>query len=184
MTRLLALIPLALTGCALDVTETASMDELSRMTNKRSLERQFVEFETVAETREEVAKGIIRRGRAFYDDHPRSEYKNLVVTMLGDTCADSHLDGSIRAKAVWVIGEAAVFAGPLHARKEAKVQIDRACGEGYVRVGEEVARSLNKLGFGTPEGEDAQGPELRRDGYTTVDSYDPRERGHMEEVVP
>lgn len=187
MTRaILLVLPLVLTGCALDTTETADWDELSRMTNKRSLERLVTEFETVPETREEVAKGLIRRGRAFYSEHPKSKYKNLVIAMLGDTGAGSHIDCSIRAKAVWAIAEAAVLADAQlvpHARHEAKLQLARAHAGDSTAVADEVALSLNKLGFGIPEGEDAQGPELKWDGYETVVSYDPDDRGHIEKEI-
>lgn len=172
---------LALSGCALDVTETASMDELARMNNKRSLERLVVEFETVPETREEVAKGLIRRGRRWFAEHPGSLYTNLVIAEVGKTAASSHIDATIRSKAVWVLGEIAVLAKPDHARHEAKAAIVLACGDSSMSVGEEVAIALNKLGFTSLDGVEARGPELA-DGYTTVDGYDPAARGHLEEV--
>lgn len=170
MTRALLLLPLALAGCALDTTETASMDELSRMTNKRSLERLGVEFETAPETREETAKALVRRGRAWFAEHPDSHYDNLVIHDVGETAASVHIEPACRAKAVWVLAEIG--------DRSAKAAIGGAYAGDSTAVGEEVSLGLDKLGFTS----EAHEMELLKDGYTTVEGYDPDTRGHVEEA--
>ena len=153
-----------------EAVQLAAIERISKQESKRSCIRLIEAFEDNASTREEVAKALVRRGREFYTEHPNSRSGNLVVVKLGELAARADLNPSIRAKAVWVMAEVG--------DRAARGCIEGAYAGDSVAVGEEVGRSLDKLGFTV----EAHEMELLADGYTTASGYDPEARGHIEEA--
>jgi len=153
-------------------TRRAAVDELAQMSNRASLDTLVDAFTHDPTIREAGAKALVIRGREWKRTHPKDI--SGVLTRLGDIAASQHTDASLRATAVWAMGEI----GDRHA----KTFIVAANGADSMAVQNEVAISLTKLGFSDGENGNGFGMELLADGQTTVATYDPQERGHTEEV--
>jgi HEAT repeat protein len=179
----LAWLAVGALGCSVDPTEqlsedlngtdmdtrTAAMIQLGRMENRSSLELLVEAFEQDPTVREAAGKALVVRGRAWRGRNPKPHGQvNGVIARVGEIAASRHAAPSLRAKAVWVLGEIG--------DRRAKLVIEAANGSDSMAVQHEVVTARQKLGFTS----EAHEMELLADG-TTVETYDPQERGFVEE---
>jgi len=198
---LLALAPcilLPLSGCATppeeglaDTMEWATLPErleavtaLGALNSRASVSALLEAFPRDDDTREEVASALVLKGRDWYLEHPDSAVNgNRVLAEVHDLSMRSDLSDDFRGKACWVIAEVGWAAEPgsadrntiIDALKGTELKPGTYAG-GSTLVGEEIARGLRKMGY---SGE-AHRFECLADG-SLLDSYDPRERGHLPE---